>query len=52
VEDANKTCFFYVAKYDLAIYAIKVFEISTKHSYTCVVQDPMVKYEKKNYYYY
>jgi len=29
------------------MYAIKVFEISSTHSYTSVVQDPMVKYTKE-----
>jgi len=33
----------------LAIYAIRVFEISSKHFYTSVVQDPKVVYAKKQF---
>jgi len=43
----QKTLFFHFNYKYLAIYVTKVFEISTIHSYTSLVQDPMVRCENK-----
>jgi len=41
---SQKTCFFHFKCKYLAIYKAKVFEISSTHFYTSLVQDPMFKY--------
>jgi len=46
---ARNTCFLHFKRGYLAIYMVKVSKISTKFFYTCLVQDPMVRYAKEKF---
>jgi len=43
----KKACFLHFKCKYLTTYVVKVFEISAIHSYTSLVQDPLVRYVKK-----
>jgi len=45
--EVKKNCFLHFKHIYLAIYMVKFVEISFTHSYTSLVQDPLVKYTKK-----
>jgi len=48
-QSGQKLIFFYSKCKYLAIYKVKVFEISSTHPYTSLLQDPTIRYvEEKN----
>jgi len=44
---SKKPCFLHFKRLYLVIDMVKVYEVSSKHSHTSVVQDPTIGYEKK-----
>jgi len=43
----KKTCFLHFKGKYLTMYLVKIYEISSTHFYTSLVQDPKVRYAKK-----